>query len=156
MLAFFARIRLLLLTGSLRSMVLGAGLLSGSRFGWCETADCGCVKLNDFSYSTTSGLFLAGDLGAGDLNRPALADLSGAVCLMDLIGDLAEDDDPVPGGVALFIVDGEREARDRLVALGVVPGVPTEPALQLELRDFAALLFLSRGSPCVMTCCDVI
>ena len=39
--------------GSLRSMVLGAGLLSRFRFGWCETADCGCVKLNDFSYPTT-------------------------------------------------------------------------------------------------------
>ena len=142
--------------GSLRSMVLGLGLLSRSRFGWCETADCGCVKLNDFSCATTVRLFLAGDLGAGDVNRPALADLSGAVCLMDLIGNLAEDDHPVPGGFTLCIVHGEREPRDRLVALAVVPGVPTEPALQLDLRDFAALLFLSRGSPCVMTCCAVI
>ena len=114
------------------------------------------MKLNDFSYPTTVRLFLPGDLGAGDVNRSALADLSGAVCLMDLIGNLAEDDHPVPGGFTLFIVDGEREPRDRLVALGVIPGIPTEPALQLELRDFAALLFLSRASPCVMTCCAVI
>ena len=113
------------------------------------------MKLNDFSYPTTVRLFLAGDLGAGDLNRPALADLSGAVCLMDLIGNLAEDDHPVPGGFTLFIVHGERETGDRLVALAVVPGIPTEPALQLELRDFAALLFLS-SSPCIMTCCAAI
>ena len=111
------------------------------------------MKLNDFSYPTTSGFFLAGDLGAGDVNRPALADLSGAVCLMDLIGNLAEDDHPVPGGFTLCIVHGERETGDRLVALGVVPGVPAEPALQLELSNFAALLFLSGASPCVMTCC---
>src|SRR5687768_16835179 len=76
------------------------GLLSGSCFGWCDTADCGCVKLNDFSCAATSGFFFAGDLGAGDVNRPALADVSGAVCLMDLIGDFAEDDDLVPSGVA--------------------------------------------------------
>ena len=43
-----------------------------------------------------------------------------------------------------------------VVALAVVPGVSTEPALQLDLRDFTALLFLSGGSPCVMTCCAVI
>ena len=104
------------------------------------------MKLNDFSYPTTSGFFLAGDLGAGDVNRPALADLSGAVCLMNLIGNLAEDDHPVPGGFTLFIVNREREPRDRLVALGVVPGVPTEPALQLDLRDFAGLFSFRSSS----------
>ena len=114
------------------------------------------MKLNDFSCTTTGRLFFAGDLGAGGLNRPPLADLSDAVCLMDLIGNLAEDDDRVPGGFTLFIVNRKREPRYRLVALAVVPGVPTEPALQLELRNFAALLFLSGGSPCVMTCCAVI
>ena len=86
------------------------------------------MKFNDSPYPATSGFFFAGDLGAGDMNRPALADLSGAVCLMDAFGNLAEDDHPVPGGVALFIVDGEREAGDGLVALGVVPGSrPSRP-----------------------------
>ena len=114
------------------------------------------MKLNDFSCAATVRLFLAGDLGAGDLNRTTFPDLSCLVCVIHLICNIAKDDHPVPGGFTLFIVDGEREAADRLVALGVVPGVPTEPALQLELRDFAALLSLRRDGTSVMTCCDVI
>ena len=114
------------------------------------------MKLNDFSYPTTVRLFLAGDLGAGDVNRTTFPDLSCLVCVIHLICNIAKDDYFVPGGVTVLVVDGEREPRDRLVALGVVPGVPTEPALQLDLRDFAALGFLSRDGPCVMTCCAVI
>ena len=113
------------------------------------------MKFNASSYPATVRLYLAGNLRAGDLNRTTFPDLSCFVCVIHLICNIAKDDYLVPGGFTLFIVDGEREACDWLVALGVVPGIPTQPALQLDLRNFAALLLLS-SSPCVMTCCAVI
>ena len=113
------------------SLRLGLGLLSGFCFGWCDAADCGGVKLNNFSCPPASCLLLAGDLCAGDLHRPALADLSCAVCLMHLFGNIAEDNHFVPGGFTLLIVDRKREAGERLVTLAVVPGVSPEPTLQL-------------------------
>ena len=99
------------------SLRLGPGLLSRSRFGWCDAADCRGVKLNDFSCTTTSCLLRAGDLGAGDLNRPALPDLFCAVCLMHLFGNVPEDDHFVPGGFTLVIVNRKRETGERFVAL---------------------------------------
>jgi hypothetical protein len=93
------------------------------------------VKLTDDSGPTSLGLFVSGDMLAADIDKAALANLSSATCLAQLLSGLSEGDDLMPNGASTsFHVDGQGETADYLGRFAACePRVVAEPSPELDL-----------------------
>lgn len=103
-----------------------------------DAADCSGMKLCRGTRATFGCWFRLHNVNAAELYEATFLDLACLLACFQLVDNLTGNNNTVPGGFALIVVDREGKAGGWFFAPSTKPRITTESAGQLHLLRFLA------------------